>query len=178
VINNTCRNNDIFGGIYIRESDSNTFANNTCIQNKEGMDFASGIHNIITNNTCKENQNSGLYFDTAAIQNNITWNFLVANALTARDQGEDNIFDYNAYSDYTGVDNDNDGIGDTPYHIPGLAGNQDLHPLMRFIIPTTTPTTTSTTPPIPGFPIEAILIAFTFALSIGIFKRHQASIKS
>ena len=34
----------------------------------------------------------------------------------------------NYWSDYTGVDNNHNGIGDTPYNIPG-GSNQDLYPL-------------------------------------------------
>jgi PKD repeat protein len=36
----------------------------------------------------------------------------------------------NYYDDYTGEDNNHDGIGDTPYNIPG-GSNQDLYPLMN-----------------------------------------------
>ncbi len=35
----------------------------------------------------------------------------------------------NYWDDYTGIDSDGDGIGDTPYNIPG--GLQDLYPLME-----------------------------------------------
>ena len=41
----------------------------------------------------------------------------------------------NYWDDYTGVDEDGDGIGDTPYTIPGPGGNKDLYPLMKPVPP-------------------------------------------
>jgi PKD repeat protein len=36
----------------------------------------------------------------------------------------------NYWDDYSGVDTDGDGIGETPYDVPGGGNNQDLYPLM------------------------------------------------
>jgi hypothetical protein len=47
----------------------------------------------------------------------------------------------NYWNDYTGIDANDDGIGDTPYNIPG-GSNQDLYPLMNPI---------DNEPPLPDF---------------------------
>ena len=62
--------------------------------------------------------------------------------------GEDNAYDDfsniwddsypsggNFWDDYTGEDNDGDGIGDTPYDIPGEGNNKDNYPLMNPYVP-------------------------------------------
>lgn len=66
-------------------------------------------------------------------------NYLFDNGQNALDALEPNVSinkwyneilrEGNYWSDYTGVDNDSDGIGDTPYNISG-GNNQDLYPLM------------------------------------------------
>jgi len=87
----------------------------------------------IINNTFKENK-IGIYVDDASNDNIIYHNNFKDNYQHAYDNGS-NIWNDsypsggNYWDDYTGEDNDGDGIGDTPYDIPG-GSNQDLYPLM------------------------------------------------
>ena len=64
-------------------------------------------------------------------------NDFINNHRQAFDTGENewsfdwgNISIGNYWSDYNGTDNNDDGIGDTPYMIPG-GNSTDSHPLMQ-----------------------------------------------
>jgi hypothetical protein len=93
----------------------------SCKQNKV-------IGNIIINNK------KGVYCEQDS-KNNIIHhnNFYNSSQNHAVDYGTNNIWDDgsqgNHWDDYTGEDNDGDGIGDTPYYI--LGGKKDNYPLMN-----------------------------------------------
>jgi hypothetical protein len=91
-------------------------------------------NHTITQNTCINNTvyaiSRGIFSDISSFYNEITSNILVDNREDAEDLGNYNLFDYNYWSDYSGVDADQDGIGDTSYAIIGDAGSSDPHPLM------------------------------------------------
>ena len=60
-------------------------------------------------------------------------NSFLNNIMNAYYEGIDNYW-YNGtlgnyWDDYGGVDDDDDGIGDTPYYITGSVGNQDNYPI-------------------------------------------------
>jgi len=80
----------------------------------------------IVNNTCTNNE-YGIYVGPGSNSSDILWNVFMNNAVNALDNALENIFDYNYWSDYTGRDADENGVGDTPYT---FSGNQDQHPLM------------------------------------------------
>ena len=87
---------------------------------------------VITFNTISENGNHGLYLNNSN-SNTILYNNLINNTQNAYDNG-DNTWSTaqggNYWSDYTGNDTNGDGIGDTPYAIPG-GGNVDAFPMMN-----------------------------------------------
>lgn len=101
------------------------------------------------------NEEHGIYIESISKQNDIFWNNFTSNNLLedsqAFDDGTGNIFRSNFWSDWTGPDNDNNGIVDNPYLIPGEVNNQDFEPiaLMEIISTTTTGiiSTLSTTQP-------------------------------
>jgi len=66
--------------------------------------------------------------------NNIIFkNKVVGATIYTYDQGFSNYWDNgligNYWGDYGGIDANDDGIGDSPYSIPGTAGNQDRYPI-------------------------------------------------
>jgi len=67
----------------------------------------------------------------------------------------------NYWNDYNGTDNDNDGIGDTPYVIDG--NNQDNYPLMN-------PVDISVIPEFPSW-TPILLILTVLAVAVAIYKR-------
>jgi parallel beta-helix repeat protein len=132
VINNTCNENS--RGIYLYfEAFHVDIINNICYKNDDAgiylQEDASGC--VLTNNSCTFN-GYGVYFVSFSMDNVITWNVFANNSIeNGWDSGLNNVFDYNYWSDYDGVDANGDRIGDTPYTVPGSLGSQDLHPLMK-----------------------------------------------
>lgn len=124
---NTC-DSDGLGGIYLLSSSSNNLTYNVCTENTYGIDVNSNSDsNFISNNTCSYN-GRGVRIDSTANMNNMMWNNLIGSSIeNCRDNNGGNLIEHNYWSDYSGVDDDGDGFGDTPYI---LTGNSDPHPLM------------------------------------------------
>jgi parallel beta-helix repeat protein len=100
-------------GIQLSECDDTRFSGNTLIENDVGL---------FVNNTRLNTDNS------------IYYNNFMSNTLNAFDDCENNTWDNgtigNYWSNYTGVDEDENGIGDTPYNISG-GKNHDQYPTMN-----------------------------------------------
>jgi parallel beta-helix repeat protein len=131
--NNTCNNNR--EGLYVQEMDSNSVTGNSCFNNSlrgivlQNCDSTTLAFNAVTNTSLEY----GLRF-TGSSNNNISWNVFAYSAslngfVTG---GSGNVFEYNYWSDYSGVDSDEDGIGDTAYAVGGLT---DSNPLMYYPFP-------------------------------------------
>jgi parallel beta-helix repeat protein len=152
-----------FDGIYLRDSYSNIIMDNTFNSNHgNGLGFICSNNNKISDNTITENIGNGLYFyrsnNNTIIGNNFKLNkcadihlrnssnnntiyhnnFLnkyrnaYDNSINIWDNGYPSGGNY--WDDYTGEDSDGDGIGDTPYLIPG-GNSKDRYPLMDSLLP-------------------------------------------
>lgn len=94
-----------------------------------GIFFSGSSDNIITNSAMAHN-NYGVYLSCSSSNNIFYHNNIVCNYCLYKDTHQaydecintwNNTFKGNYWAGYTGIDSNNDGIGDTPYNIPGGA---------------------------------------------------------
>ncbi|RLF63482.1 MAG: hypothetical protein DRN33_04050 [Thermoplasmata archaeon] len=144
-----------FYGVYIYLSSNNMIHNNK-IGNSEYFYDPSVYSTTIClyrsdNNTFYDNTvfNTTGYgcFLTQSYNNHFYHNSFLNNTKNAHDDGRNDwnssFREGNYWDDYTGLDNDGDGIGDTPYNISGgenkdhypLLSNDDIFPSVRIIKP-------------------------------------------
>jgi len=129
---NTVNNNQNYG-ILILDSNNNTISGNTVNNNQDsGICIIRGVTNKVTGNTVNYNIIRGIYLDST-YDNRVYNNKFVGNGINAVDDGMINQWDNgiigNYWDDYTGIDKNDNGIGDTPYIIPGTAGSEDNFPI-------------------------------------------------
>jgi len=135
--NNIIYNNiikDNWWGISIYDySSNNTISGNTLDNNNYGIYFVWAGSNVISGNTIKNNGDGIEFYHSSS--NIIYHNNLINNTQNANDTGINTWYNTilkegNYWDDYLGIDNNGDGIGDTPYQIPG-GDNKDNYPLMN-----------------------------------------------
>ncbi len=150
LFNNTLTNNDY--GVSLRFSIQAKILNNIIISNDIGIICYSSTYNTILRNEISSNVLNGLQFLNSRY-NSVSENMIIKNrggidlyvstsnsiyrnnfnnTHTQAESDQPNTWDDgiegNYWSDYSGTDNNHDGIGDTPYTINTI--NQDEHPLL------------------------------------------------
>ncbi len=125
--------NNLYHGIRLEYTSHNVIVNNVLVNNRGyGIYLYEATDNILVGNTVQQSFFDGLMLGNNSGGNVIYQNNFIDNpdnAYDATGNSWDNGTVGNYWDDYTGSDGDGDGIGDSPYPIPGGA-SQDRFPLM------------------------------------------------
>jgi parallel beta-helix repeat protein len=130
---------DNYNGILGLDMDNSSISNNTIYNNDNGIFLGYDCNdNTLVKNIIRNNNKIGAFTGNLSMHlpnsGNIFYtNIFFENILNAMDNATNNQWDNgslgNDWDDYTGKDQNDDGIGDTPYLIPGTAENQDNFPI-------------------------------------------------
>jgi len=133
---NTLSQNTQYNIYFSEVSDHNKISFNTMDASALGMRIANSKYNTVDKNNFQNNQ-IGLYCCCYSRLNYFYDNNFFTNTINGKnDYGLNNIWYDNSngtgnyWDDYTGIDANGDGIGDTPYKIFN-GDQQDLYPLMH-----------------------------------------------
>ncbi len=160
---------DNHDGIYmISHSQDNMLTSNTVsVNGVYGIYmFCSSERNTLASNTVSDNGDYGIYL-ADKVGSNLIYNNYFNNTNNAYNEDRDNVWNItktsgtniiggpflggNYWSDYAGVDNTGDGLGDTllPYDSSGDIRGGDYHPLVEVVSSDTTPPVITITTPTP-----------------------------
>ena len=165
IAENQLTNNEY--GIYIEGNSSNTIVGNSIINNRCGVYFCGTVptqiiyHNNFINNS-KNADATGW----------ITSPFAQPEGMHVWDNGYP--FGGNYWSDYSGIDANHDGIGDTPYVVSQYLDNTDRYPLMEPAAVIELPDGTGETEPFPT--LLAVTVTSVAVVAIGFlvsFKKRK-----
>lgn len=170
-------------GVYAESSERILICNCNIHSNLgDGIYFYVVINSTISNSQVLFNEDHGIYLDSSdwitieycdvrnsslgiwlnpAFNCKICCNNFINIYSNAQDDGEDNVWDGNYWSDYHGTDTDSDGYGDAPYQIVGKANAKDNRPRMQVI---------------PEFP-QAVALTLTMAASSALAIRQRTKHK-
>ena len=135
--NNLIESNPNGNGIILARSSNNTLYGNIIENNQKGIFLQYfSCDNIISYNSINSNELYGIEIWAASDKNLLFKNQFSDNGENAYDTCTNLWYNQethegNYWDDYSGKDADGDGIGDTPYDIPG-GNNQDIYVLGIF----------------------------------------------
>ena len=131
ISSNNISNNKEYG-IFLVQSNDNLILSNIFYNNQYAVRIKGSQNNVLAENYITNNPN-GLYFCCGASYNYVYKNAFINNTNWHVNDYLQNYFDNgsigNYWDDYTGIDENGDGIGNTPYRILG-GSNQDNYPII------------------------------------------------
>jgi parallel beta-helix repeat protein len=125
---NSCPNNWV--GIFVESSDQNRVEGNLAPNNEKGISLYNSGSNILNGNTMSENLYGIRLFESSfnrIFHNNLIGNTEQIDFVNSHNNYLDDESEGNFWSDYAGLDINEDGIGDSTHNV---GGEQDRYPLM------------------------------------------------